>query len=237
MSTDQAIFGMDLPRLDLDVLMHTIPRKQWVNIEPQLYRGKWFDYRFMHPVQATCLYAHAYEQAYRAFYKRNIDRERAEHVKIFRGKIENWTEAKPAERSGFWRGRMVADALGMPYDVYLTYAFEAALAYWNRAHLPRPLQLYSDHVVEKVSERWEGHQDAFLLYSEHPTFLNENYIGLQVQNDHHDWIFSQVDRRASKPLLLGSLIWERELLPAEKVRTRYGDEIFASVEAKRSSFA
>jgi hypothetical protein len=50
--------------------------------ETELFKTKWFDYRFMTPLQATALYVDEYNLAFKRIYARQFDRDRAEHFKL-----------------------------------------------------------------------------------------------------------------------------------------------------------
>lgn len=224
--SDDTIFGLDLDPDACDAIM-AHRNKDWVEIERALFSGKWFDYRFMHPVHATCIYAHEFAKAYRRYYRMAVDHRRAEHVRIF--KDGDWTQAKPNTIAGLWRGRQVADAAGMPYAVYLDQAFDLALRYWKQDHLPRPQQLYSDLITDRIGERWENLQEGILYVSTHPNFHNEFYRGLKAQDDHHEWLMAQAMKRGNMAWLLNRMVYDQQLLPEDKVRARFGEDMLSRV--------
>jgi hypothetical protein len=201
-------------------------RKEWQEVERPLYRGKWFDYRFLNPVQATYLYAHHFEKTYRREYRSNISGRAAEYIRIFKNK-DVFLEPK-AKVSALWRGRQVADAMGMPYDLYLDRAFHWMLRFWNQKHLPRASQLYTDLVTDRTAVDWEARQNDVLIYSKLPQYKNDLYIGTPTQDDHHEWLFGQALRRGNSPRVLAQMLNDN-VLPAEKIKARLGDEHFARV--------
>ena len=111
-------------------------------IEPELYMTKWFDYRVLHPVQATYLFADEYTQAARGYHKRNRDVRAAPFIKPYSGKDLFTLEPEPELRQitrgknagkfkrdkspnvaksvfkALWRARQSADRLGIPYRFY-----------------------------------------------------------------------------------------------------------------------
>lgn len=217
--SDEMIFGVDADPANADELMNRAVRSEWVQIEGALYTGKWFDYRFMTPVQATYLYAHEYKKAFQRAFRTNISVRTAQFVKPWKS-VDVFHEP-PQTVSGLWRGRQTADAMGMPYDVYLTLAFEWNLRYWRQKYLPRPQQMYSDLVTDRAAESWEEHQGGRLYYSRHENYLNRNYAGLQSQNDHHEWLFLQASKRRDAARTLGQFLVEELIMP-EKIEARYG---------------
>jgi len=220
-TTYDGIIGMDRALDECDALMFRI-RREWVSYEGALYRTKWFDYRYLHPVKATYLYADAFKTAYRRLYRETIDYRAADAIKPL--KKDDLFECPPALISSVWRGRQHADALGVPYNLYTQWAIEACLRFWNRNHLPRPQQLYSGHVCEFVEKKWEDHQRGSLNAGSHFSFQAQNYAGTPTQIAHHEWLFEQAGKREN---MLSSLIamFKRGLLPLDKIKDRFGEGV------------
>lgn len=222
--TEQAeIFGLDLEPTTYDRLMFTFVRKDWLKHEAILFTGKWFDYRFMNPVAGAYLYAHHFVLAYKRFYRCTIDGARAEHVRPL--KEPDLFDCPQSQISAIWKGRQVADAMGVPYDVYIELAFQGALKYWNQPHLPRASQLYSDRICEFVGIEWEKRQDAFLFFSRHKAYRAQHYRELQAQNDHHEWLFQQIEKRGQAGFDLLNDAVENDLLPMSKIKARLGEDV------------
>lgn len=204
-----------------DEMAHVGIRKIWQQMELSLFTSKWFDYRFMHPSEATYLYAHHWERVYRRFYKMNVDAQRADVIKVFNK--SNIFKDK-ANLPGLWRGRQHADGLGIPYDLYITLAFKENLRFWNRSHLPRPQHCYSGRVIEAIQQAWPEHQAANLFYSRLPTYHNDNYAETNEQKAHHEWLMDQAGRRAAPAWVLGKFVKDG-ILPIEKIVARFGDDM------------
>lgn len=225
---EEEIFGVDVSALDADRLMNEFIRKDWLEIEVPLAHGKWFDYRFMNPVAATYLFAHEYKKVYRDAYRRNIDTMRGDYVKplpddLFRPKRP--TAHSKAVITWIWRARQVADAMGMPYDIYLQRAYHWLTRYWRRGHLPQPSHLYTDLVTDRTAIDWDEYQRARLYYSKLPAFKNAEFDGrVKAQTDHREWLFSQASLRGNSPDILAHLI-DEELLPAQTIYSRLGPEV------------
>lgn len=208
------IYGLNTSPDEAAAIMQRFIRKDWIEMEPGLYRAKWFDYRFLNPVQATYAYAHEYVRFYKQAYAKNYDSIRAEHVKpldienLFQepaspsriaGETDQQWERRQVEHtrkikrhkkriSGIWRGRMFADAMSMPYAEYLEFAFHWTMRYWKQPYLPRPEQLYTDLVIDRAATAWEERSGAQLYFSELPQYKNGVYAAMmqQLQDPRYD---------------------------------------------------
>lgn len=228
----------DLPREvpfedDWLTYLHTDAKSlEW---ELGLYATKWFDYRMMTGVEATKAYIEAYGQVYRDIYARELDRDRAEHIKpldidkIMGGLLEDVSKAKKLWK-GLWRGRQIADALGMPYGVYIEMAFTFRMRHWNQRHMPQPWHLFHEYDVEKIQAKWEELQQTTLYTSDHPAYMVQNYAGISHQNDYHEWLFAQAMHRSNPAYFLHRFI-DNDQLMFEKVESRMPPEITEQVAA------
>lgn len=196
--------------------------------ELNAFATKWFDYREMTPLQATRHYIEAFGSLYRKHYRLNFDRKAADYITVptvdsVMGALTETKDAKSAKLkrtfNACWRGRVIADHLGMPYDVYIDLALEYRLSYWQRRHMPEPTQLYSEMVVEKTQERWEELQARKLYLSHEPVYMVQNYRGARHQDDYHEWLFKQAFMRSNPPEFIARFINE-DRLPLDKVQVR-----------------
>lgn len=217
--TETTIFGLDTPRQRCDELLHLFVRREWLSYEGALFGSKWFDYRFLHPVQATYLYAHHFVAIYRRLFREMIDFRAAEHIKPLRH--EDLFACDKAIVSAIWRGRQHADAMGVPYEVYIELAMRHMLRFWNRKHLPRPAQLYSGEACEAVAQGWEQRLESRAWHGEHRAYRLDHYAGLPMQDDHHEFLLGVAAKR-DNPYPLLALYAENELLPDEKITMRFG---------------
>jgi hypothetical protein len=230
-------FDMDADRkLDIeeDVLVHKYVPKRLQKMDPELFSTKWFDYRRMTPFQATLCYIDEYRAAYRRTYRKEFDAARAEHVQPINGSkltADLIRGHSPSKRkfSAFWRGRQVADALTIPYNLYLDWAFYYRMRHWSQGFMPQPQHLYHEFDVERIQETWEEQQASIFFRPKDPAFLVHNYRGISYQNDFHEWLFKQAWLR-NHPYEILAMFIEENFLPVEKVEQRLGDE-FHKVEA------
>lgn len=219
------------PTLENDYIVSNFIKTEFQEFDRMGWGLKWFDYRHMTTLQATHAYMEAYAGVYKRIYAREFDRDRAEHIKPLNFDLimsalrpgaqadeKKITKAKK-QLVGCWRGRQVADMLGMPYDVYLDCVMTYRMRAWQQNQMPQPQQLYHRIDVEKTAERWEELQASRLFLAEHSAYLVENYQDLPQQNDYHEWLFKQAKLRANPAEFIGRFI-EEHLLPIDKVKAR-----------------
>lgn len=123
--------------------------------EPHLLVRKWPEYAFMSPFQATFVFVQAYQAAFKASFRGNIDMNQSETVLgINHAKLRS----TPGEFTRVWKARQRADAMGMKYDRYLAFAFGFATDR-KRKMLPRPNQL---HPNAKTEAAWSAKMKQYL---------------------------------------------------------------------------
>lgn len=236
-----AAFSADLdaervPTLENDYFAHNYINKKFQAFDLELYKSKWFDYRFMTPLQATRAYIDQWGAIYRRIYAREFDRQTAEYIKPLdwdhiRRRLTQGDKKTSAHLAftGCWRGRQIADALGMPYEIYIDLALTYRMRRWKQRHMPQPHHLYHEFDVEKVQNRWIELQSSSLYLAEHPAYMVQNYQGVESQNDYHEWLFAQAGKRSNPPELIARFI-DEDRLPLDKVRARFDDDQFELVE-------
>lgn len=186
-------------------------------IEPELATTKWFDYRFLHPVMATRIFADSYTEAYRAAWARHMDRDEAEHKDPLRdfGK-------KPAVFVGLWKARQAADRLGVPYNFFCRRSIRWAVDR-NYKHIPRPNQLLSEEALASVREAWEELTGARLYRAETDHYLARSWCDHPAQHDHAEWLVTQARRRAHPEHILGEVVYQRPMVPEDFARAAFAD--------------
>lgn len=271
--SENTYFGDNLTWDQYDERMFRITRK-WVDEERSLFSCKWFDYRQLHPAQATYLYAHDYINVFRRHYALNFDRSATEgptpirpwymedifesgppqtaELRRVRTRLENYrskgeaaavahvteklcaAEKKIEKRrnfvlSGLWRGRMVADMMGMPYDIFIDFSFAHRLRGWRQAHMPGPHMLYEFKFgIEVINDKWSERQASSIVTATNDIYRNDNYQNTRAQNDHHEWLFDQAMKRENAAPILARFVKDN-LLPREKIETRLGSDVLESV--------
>ncbi len=211
---------------EMDVLAWVNIKSQILKFERMLTSTRWFTYRFLHPVEATRLFVEAWEVEYRSAYASTFSTLRAPNIVItdWDHLMLNLGQRKfKAMFAAFWRGRQVADALGMPYDLYIRLALKERLRFWQRRHMPTPAMIYSEAIIDRMTVLWKERQEARLYLSDHVNYRTHRYIGTKDQNDHHEWLFAQAKLRSNPAYHLASFIRE-DYLPEEKVKARLGED-------------
>ena len=176
--------------LELDLIaLEKIPHDLLVK-EVELYRVKWWDYRFIHPTEATYAFANAYERAYRQLYAVRYDKFEAQTVKVF----NNQDPLKDTTQTvlGLWTARQKADELGIRYDLYC----HAGLNYSEQVFtdLARVVELTLPNVVELIQERWVIRNACGLVRPEIPQYADKKWANHPYVQEWHK--VSQAARKA-----------------------------------------
>lgn len=198
-----------------------------LHLETALFRQKWFDYRFVHPMVANYIYAHYYKRVFRETYRRHINRDMADRINIYATKraYSNRDFALCGVRmvNAIWRGRQIADALGAPYPFVINAGFKHTLAFWKRGALPTPGQIYSDRVCEQIVADWQTAQTSLAPHGEHQLYRLEHYAGSRDQDEHQGFLLNLAKNRPNPAALLATFM-ERRLLSYDKIAETFGAE-------------
>jgi len=196
--------------------------------EADLFQTKHWDYRFLHPTQATQLFAHCYAQAKKHAVERRTDIWVGRNMKGI--KAESVFDLTRQSITGFWKGRQMADRLGIPYDFYCEYAMLFAdVARWD--NLPTPVQTYSMNVpehlrttdyavsmVQFIGSRWNDRCANQNVYATHPAYLSENYSGGSAQNAYLNYLSDKI-RESSFPAAVLACVLDKKQIDERLVMT------------------
>ncbi|PCI37995.1 MAG: hypothetical protein COB46_12440 [Rhodospirillaceae bacterium] len=208
-----------------------------LKLEGPLFYTKWFDYRYMHPLDATQLFADKFVEISKEVHSRNFDIDEAEKMRFLSSK--KLFEMKFRSLTSLWQARQYADHIGVPYDFYLRRAFDHLLKRGARKKLPRPNQLHDEKTLKAVDEAWSAESKdptARSFLAEDPRYRNEHYQGDPYQDEHHEWVIDIIRRRnkARTPLHIAQLCFEDRLVPEQKVIEAFGESL---VETARNEEA
>lgn len=215
--------GYDWSPTDCDALaLRFIPIKL-LQEEAELAGTKFWDYRFMHPTQATQVYAHAYSAALKRAVSRRTDIWKGLNMKGLKSEVI--FELAPGAITGFWKGRQMADRIGCPYDFYCEHAMQFADK--ARMHfLPTSTGMYCRTVperlqglpsqVEYIVERWVARIAHSNFYASHDAYLAENFTGGQEQILYLNWLFSRIQNSNMPEGVLLTII-ERGQITREQI--------------------
>lgn len=194
--------------------------------ESELFTTKHWDYRFLHPTQATQLFAHSYAQAKKHAVERRTDIWVGRNMKGMKEEIifDQTTRAI----TGFWKGRQMADSLGIPYDFYCEHCMVFAdIARWE--NLPTPVQTYSENVPEHlrttdyavsmvtyIANRWIDRMGTANAYATHRAYLLENYVGGPEQIAYREFLLDRIQESNYPEAVLASLM-DKGQIGAEQV--------------------
>lgn len=207
--------------------------------ETQLYESKWWDYRFMSPIEATLAYIDAFGVEARKIYAREFDEEKARHVRVATGEDMLHRLEKDAPRAkerfaSYWRGRACADAIGMPYSDYISSMMDFRMRLWKRRHIPLPNQLYGQREIEKTIERWTDVQQSRIRYAEHHAYMPENWCGAPAQVAYVDHLIERARERGDMADFILRDMVLNDRIPPQALRERLGEREYAMVVESRS---
>lgn len=239
----QTFPGSDWTQEQCDALAIQFVPLQLMQGEAELFTTKFWDYRFLHPVQATQLFAHEYALAKKHAVERRTDIWVGRNMKGI--KADCIFELAQRTITGFWKGRQMADRLGIPYDFYCEYAMLFAdVARWE--NLPTATQLYSSSVpahlqqtdyavsmVTYIGRAWIDRCETFNGYATHPAYLAENFTGGQEQVEYLNSMTDRVKCSNYPAAVLASLL-EKGQINRELIMTifpRTGDSLYRRAAA------
>lgn len=225
MDNPSEIFGQDLDLIGYEVLAMQNIDPKYLKLDAGLFESKWWDYRSLHPVAATYLFAHEYNKAYQFIVKRCRDLERGQYMKGFKGK--DIFEGK--EALTFWKARQNADRLGIRYDFYIMKALLWAEDR-NWRNIPRPIHLYSADLTEHLAGVWQVERRSRLQSAQGECYLLENYSAHPDQDAYSEWALDQVSQRLHKDGALHHYL-SRGQVGSRVATQRFGEDITRQAES------
>lgn len=201
--------------------------------EEELMRTKWFDYRYLHPVEATQVVVNCWTAKYQHAWAKYRNSEEA-HTRVG---VSHDTDPKSLRRNWnmFFHLRQRIDALGLHYSPAIGEAFETKCDLgWSHSILPSQLLLeqYS-YECERAAEQQQGNP-----VNPYPTlqiFWDEFYRGDAAQRavKYHALNiirYYAVNRDKAAARLLGC----QPILNESEIRQEFGDELIE--QAKRAGW-
>lgn len=175
-------------------IQHVAPKERAGELE--LMETKWFDYRLMHPMQATYYFVQCYRNAYRDFMRRSMNYEAAPYAKAI--KEADFLDSR--EKMAFWRLRRLVDKLGMRYDFFLHHAMSHMhkMIGNGKVYAPRPSHLGKDEILmERVVLEWDDLLAGSMQIAQSPAFRVSqfNHAFSAHQKAHERFVIGQIKRR------------------------------------------
>lgn len=204
-------------------------------LERELHATKWFDYRFMSPMDATQRFAEDYAEIFRQKWEQFFDiRGAPKKVGIKKGSLLGGGR----EFTSLLRARQHADRLGLPYPFAIRTAMDR---HFDDGYTkpPRPNQLFtgprSGAVHVALTAQWMERNEARMFWPGlkadeevdlHAPYRAENYRALPAQIAHRDWV-ARHPRVAANVRTLGRVIAVDRLLDVETAERVHGVETTA----------
>lgn len=187
--------------------------------EPSLFATKWFDYRHLHPVSATYMFAARYAEAVREIYAQTKDRDEAETAYTFSPDDVFLSR----ELIGFWIARQAFDRIGVRYEFGLRYVMTRfSTRGWRM--FPRPNQLYSEELILDVRDAWAAECKNSLQIAKHERFSVANYIAHPDQISYQEWLLQQTQTREHAHRPLSRLLAENLVTP-DVIKLVFGEAL------------
>lgn len=218
-------FGAALPAAQIEALIAAhVPRKHIVDVA-DVYLTRWWDYRRLAPGHAFYLFAHHYYKGSRLAARKFVaerphdpgdpNRKKAFAIvgpALVQMEVSDIWDRDQGHIVGLWNAMLVADAYGIPYPEFARLACRIALErMWKR--IPRPNQLYSETLAAYVVDEWEQLCKERLYSAAHPLYAEENYAGLQVQDDYREWLIKCIKAHHAPLNSLMQAIYVNRQLP------------------------
>lgn len=211
-----------LSHKEADALALRVPvefRREEVSLIPT----RWWDYRLLHPTNATYLFAQHYEDAHRAWWHRHIDVDKAAKQKLWHVDL-----FEHRDLVAIWQARQAADRLALPYKFTCAFALERSLQRQFR-HLIRPNQMYGEEYEYDLLAAWKDANQRGLVLPDSDFYKVAHYSNHPFQNEYRTMLIQAVnDRPAPRYRLLARLLVEGRISesmidvhwPGELDRTR-----------------
>lgn len=210
--------ALSLPHYEVLTIQH-IPAKERKD-EASLMRSKWFDYRRLHPMQATYYFVKCYNDAYRDFTRMAIDAERAPYARGIKG--HDFLEAR--EKLAFWRLRRLCDQFGMPYHFFLSFAMRwlHKMVGDGKVYAPRPAMLgKNEELIADALLAWEEQCEVSLQIASDAYYRVSNFTGSDDQLAHEAFVIKQIQARRVKHYSLHAALYVYDVVRLEEALRQF----------------
>ena len=190
---------------------------------------RWFDYRDMHPVAATYLFAHFYVEQTRKFYIQNVDIRTVEDARAFAPDDIFMSR----DLTSMWLARRAADELGLPYPFVLQFAQSRFLSRLQ-LRFPRPNQLYGEEFEIDVAAAWTERLGCQLTYSTQPRYKASAWARQLSQAQHIKFVVQQVKRRPGPHHRILARLFNEDVLAAHLIKNQFSQKELSDAESYRA---
>ncbi|MGZ8172941.1 MAG: hypothetical protein ACXWT0_03950 [Methylobacter sp.] len=278
-------FGSNLTTGEYDELALSVISPALLKKEQTLFSSKWFDYRHLHPTQATYLYARHFTNESRKLYSSKRNSESGELFNVFQitpkageeAALEMIKEKQKQQRKAIselrklklteaqlskvdalekafkkkvcasndaitdvmagkdaatlWKGRQLADKIGMPYDVFIGTGIELLTStyQWKGinpfTHMPRPKHLYSKAVESFMTEAWQAILDTGIVDPDMSRLSDDSSFSMQCKHDIERWLCEQLRRRKHPHFGISHYMFEKKIITEQCALQFFSSEL------------
>lgn len=223
-------YGHDLDKKLIEVRGLKIDPAHRAN-EPALMTRRWFDYRDMHPVLATYLYAHHYKEQTARYYEAMVDIRTPERARAFTPDDIFMSR----DLTSMWLARASADRLSLPYPFVMRFA-QARFFERAQRQFPRPNQLYGEEFEVDLLAAWKEQIGRQLTYASSPRYKAHNWCGQLAQAQHVRFVVEQVKARPAPRHRLIARLMAEDVLSYQQAASNFGAQEADAAETYRKKF-
>lgn len=219
-------FGSDIDFQTAEVLAIAHIGRKILADEARLYRHKWFDYRMLHPTQATYLLVHHYNAAYGMFMATCKDMGKR-GMPGFKGK--DFLAGR--EKQSFWKLRQKIDELGIRYDFFCREAMNWCMASgWRQPPRPAHISSNADMIVH-IQNLWAAECRAKIQFATSPRYCVEAFCGAPDQLAYEEHIIAAIMQKPHPKYALHAALYIHDALRIEAAIAKLpADAIDAALE-------
>jgi hypothetical protein len=188
---------------DIFALTHIDP--EVLAVELECFSLKWFDYRHLHPAQATQYFGRIFNKIRAEVHGREIDESESKWMARYAHSFRLDTQS-PRNIKGFWRARQVADLIGMKYEVFCRAAINYLRSQRSWSRIPSPSQLYSKEVTQACVTAWEHELKAQIMHPRSKLLMADSEAWFKPEFD--QWYIKQIRERSNWRELLANAVRE-----------------------------
>lgn len=182
----------------------------------------WAGYRYMSPLARTELFHATYLRMYRRFHaEKHPDKDPTK----LRPLPDDLSACGLGDLRALWKARMIADAIGVPYEFYLEKVMSSRMHvdHWRRP--PRPNQLYPKHVLIMVGDAWCTADRSAYLYTD--DWDARSFADANLDDAHQQAARSllqrEVEKSADPVATLADFLCIKRAITVEVARDLFGD--------------
>lgn len=206
-------YGDDLTQEEYEckTLAHFPPSLR--KTESRLFNTKWFDYRRLHPLQATYYFVDCYKKRTKFFYERFVGQAIAQKTKGV--KKADFLDGK--EASSFWRLRQLVDSMGVEYVSFFQW-MEAFFASYPQKdnYYPRPYRFFLKDKELWLALRQDFYEAPEIHFAKDPFFTPERFCGHAYQLEYEKYIVRKIlTKQVRQADILSSAMYRKNALRLE----------------------